>query len=71
MFLGDSFGEISFFSGKNRTASAISKSFSSLISINRDEFLRLLVNSPLEYVINNFCLKLKFNNKGKILHDQR
>ena len=57
MILGESFGEIAFFSGKNRTASAISQSFTSLISINRDEFLRLLANSPLEYVINHFFVK--------------
>jgi len=39
---GDCFGEISFFSGKKRTASARAVDFSTLYTLSREDFLRII-----------------------------
>ena len=49
---GKSFGELAFFSGMKRTATAVSRTFSSLIMIKREEFLRLIAQNPFDYVLN-------------------
>lgn len=43
------FGEISFFSGKERSCSARSKGFTTLFSIKRDEFIHVLQDFPDDF----------------------
>ena len=50
---GDSFGEGSFFTGKCRSASIRSREFTTLLILNRAEFLKVLVNYPDDY--EKFC----------------
>lgn len=46
---GDSFGEISFFTGNERLASAQSKDFTTLYLIKREDFLEVLKRFPEDY----------------------
>lgn len=64
---GDVFGEIAFFSGNSRTASAQSKDFSTMIYIKREDFLQLLEKFPEDY--EKYCLirdqiKIEKNNNS-------
>ena len=47
---GDNFGELAFFTGKSRSCSAKSKDFTTLFSIKRTSFLKLLSTNPDDYV---------------------
>ena len=51
---GDVFGELSFFTGQPRTASAKSKDFSSMVFIKRDDLLNILQKFPEDY--EKYCL---------------
>ena len=51
---GDVFGEMAFFTGKSRIASAQSKDFSSMIFIRREDFLNVLAKFPEDY--EKYCL---------------
>lgn len=64
---GDVFGELSFFSGNSRSASAQSKDFSTMIYIKREDFLQLLEKFPEDY--EKYCLirdqiKIERNNNS-------
>lgn len=48
------FGELSFFSGLSRSASAKSKDFSTMLCIKRDDFLKILNKFPEDY--EKYCL---------------
>ncbi|EAR89993.2 cyclic nucleotide-binding domain protein (macronuclear) [Tetrahymena thermophila SB210] len=50
---GDSFGELSFFTGQNRSATVRAVDFTTLIKIERQEFIQLLSTSPADY--EKFC----------------
>ncbi|KAL4489861.1 hypothetical protein ABPG72_010760 [Tetrahymena utriculariae] len=50
---GDSFGELSFFTGQNRSATIRAVDFTTLIKIERQEFIQLLSTSPADY--EKFC----------------
>lgn len=52
--VGENFGEVEFFTGKTRMASAKSKDFTTLFSINRDEFIQILKNNPEDF--EKFCM---------------
>ena len=52
--VGEPFGEISFFSGKSRGLSAKSKDFTTLFSINREEFIKVLKKNTDDY--EKFCM---------------
>ena len=52
--VGENFGEVEFFTGKTRMASAKSKDFTTLFSINRDEFIQILKNNPEDF--DKFCM---------------
>lgn len=52
--VGGHFGEISFFSGKSRGLSAKSKDFTTLFSIDRNEFIKVLMKYPEDY--QKFCM---------------
>lgn len=43
---GETFGEIAFFSGKARSASAKATNFTTILSLNREDFLNVLENFP-------------------------
>lgn len=47
--IGDHFGEIGFFSGQGRTLSVRSKDFTTLLTINREEFLKILERNPEDF----------------------
>ena len=51
---GDVFGELSFFTGQPRTASAKSKDFSSMAFIKREDLLNILQKFPEDY--EKYCL---------------
>lgn len=51
---GDVFGELSFFTGQPRTASAKSKDFSSMVFIKREDLLNILQKFPEDY--EKYCL---------------
>ena len=59
-------GEIGFFTGNIRNASAVSNGITILIMIERKKFIEILGTSPKDYVI---FLKILFN-LGKILYDK-
>ena len=48
---GSHFGELSFFSGQSRTASAKASDFTTLLSLHRDDFLKALEQYPEDLVI--------------------
>ncbi|KAL4510860.1 hypothetical protein ABPG73_007938 [Tetrahymena malaccensis] len=50
---GDSFGELCFFTGQNRSATIRAVDFTTLIKIERQEFIQLLQTSPADY--EKFC----------------
>ncbi|KAL4497691.1 hypothetical protein ABPG73_020788 [Tetrahymena malaccensis] len=50
---GQSFGETSFFTGEARKASVRSREFTTLLILNREEFLQILVNHQEDY--EKFC----------------
>ena len=52
--VGDYFGEIGFFSGKKRVLSAKSKDFTTLFSINREEFIKVLQKNSDDF--EKFCM---------------
>ena len=52
--VGELFGEIGFFTGKPRNFSAKTKDFTSLLSINRDEFMNVLKKNPEDF--EKFCM---------------
>lgn len=52
--VGDYFGEVAFFSGRSRFLSARSKDFTTLFSINREEFMRVLQNFSDDF--EKFCM---------------
>ncbi|EAR87050.3 cyclic nucleotide-binding domain protein (macronuclear) [Tetrahymena thermophila SB210] len=61
------FGSISFLTAFPRKCSAISKEISSIISIDRDQFLNLLKTSREEKDLQIFCqMKDKFLNNGDL-----
>lgn len=60
---GDVFGELGFFTGTHRRASAQSKDFSTMLYIKREDFLRLLEKFPEDY--EKYCVI-----KDQILIDQ-
>ncbi|KAL4497116.1 hypothetical protein ABPG72_019436 [Tetrahymena utriculariae] len=61
----DVFGSISFLTAFPRKCSAVSKEISSIISIDRDQFLNLLKTSREEKDLQIFCqMKDKFLNDG-------
>lgn len=51
---GSSFGELSFFTGKARSANIRSREFTTLLILNRQEFLEVLVNYKDDY--EKFCM---------------
>lgn len=51
---GECFGEIAFFSGQERKLSARSKGFTTLFSINREQFLKILIDNPDDF--EKFCM---------------
>lgn len=51
---GEVFGELAFFTGQARSASAQSKEFSTMIYIRREEFLNILAKFPEDY--EKYCL---------------
>ena len=64
---GAVFGELSFFTGQPRTASAKSNDFSSMIYIKRDEFLSVLEKFPEDYekycfIRDQIVLERNFNS---------
>ena len=52
--VGEHFGEIAFFSGKVRKLSAKSKDFTTLFSINRNEFIQVLMKNSDDF--EKFCM---------------
>jgi len=52
--VGEHFGEIAFFSGKPRKLSAKSKDFTTLFSINREEFIKVLMKNSDDF--EKFCM---------------
>lgn len=46
---GESFGEISFFTGKQRTASVKSKEFTTILLLKRKDFLEVIENFNEDY----------------------
>ena len=52
--VGEYFGEIAFFTGKPRLLSARSKDFTTLFSINREDFIRVLQKNPEDF--EKFCM---------------
>ena len=52
--VGDYFGEVAFFSGKNRFLSARSKDFTTLFCINREEFIEVLRKNSDDF--EKFCM---------------
>jgi len=65
---GDSFGEISFFTGNFRVASAQSKDFTTLCSLKRVDFLEILFENPDDY--EKYCMildQIKFENNYNAL----
>ena len=52
--IGEHFGEIGFFSGKARSLSAKSKDFTTLFSINRREFIEVLMKNSDDF--EKFCM---------------
>ena len=52
--VGEHFGEIGFFSGKARSLSAKSKDFTTLFSINRKEFIEVLIKNSDDF--EKFCM---------------
>lgn len=52
--IGDYFGEIGFFSGKKRVLSAKSKDFTTLFSVNRGEFVKVLQENSDDF--EKFCM---------------
>lgn len=66
--VGDHFGEIAFFSGEPRKLSARSKDLTTLFSINRDEFISVLMNFNDDF--EQFCMikdQIRFYNTYKPL----
>ena len=64
---GEFFGEISFFTGQERSASAISLDFSTLIGIKRCDFINVIKNSSYDYeklcmIRDNIMLYRNYNN---------
>ena len=47
---GESFGEAAFFTGNPRTCCAKSNDFTTLFYIKREDFLKLLIKNPEDYV---------------------
>ena len=52
--VGEHFGEIAFFSGKPRKLSAKSRDFTTLFSINREEFIQILMKNSDDF--EKFCM---------------
>ena len=52
--VGENFGEIEFFTGNLRLVSAKSRSFTTLLAINREEFLEILQKNPEDW--EKFCM---------------
>jgi len=78
--VGDYFGEVAFFSGKNRFLSARSKDFTTLFCINREEFIKVLqknsddfekfcmIQDQILYYDNYFPLKLRCFSCNQLGH---
>ena len=78
--VGDYFGEVAFFSGKNRFLSARSKDFTTLFCINREEFIEVLrknsddfekfsmMQDQILYYDNYFPLKLRCFSCNQLGH---
>lgn len=47
--VGDHFGELGFFTGQGRSFSVKSKDFTTLLTINRDEFIQILQKTPDDF----------------------
>ena len=47
---GQNFGEIAFFSGKTRTASAKATNFTKILCLHREDFLKVLEDFPNDRV---------------------
>lgn len=47
---GQNFGEISFFSGRSRSASAKATDFTTILSLHREDFLKVLEHFPEDRV---------------------
>ena len=52
--IGENFGEVEFFTGRNRQFSAKSRGFTTLFSINREEFIAILQKNPEDF--EKFCM---------------
>jgi len=66
---GAYFGEISFFSGQPRAASARAVDFTSVYYIERNEFLNFIQKFPLEKVSFDGRKPILKRNLGKILYN--
>lgn len=60
---GNYFGEVAFFSGDKRIASAKALDFTTLYVLQRTDFMEILKDNLEDYVKNNLNKKNKNNNK--------